>query len=175
MRGRLPNQDPRQRGFVLIAAVSLISLLTLFGFTTLHTIWVDARLVYAQRHNQTAFGVAQAGMKWGLAKLNELDANFTSFDSVLDETVIDCGAGSDECPCELTGWRPLSGEASEEVIDYPDSENPIGTFRVVVKDDDDGDNGDLSSDTNRTIYIRSYGVITGGARRMVEVTVTRSY
>ena len=45
MRGRLPNQDPRQRGFVLIAAVSLISLLTLFGFTTLHTIWVDARLV----------------------------------------------------------------------------------------------------------------------------------
>jgi hypothetical protein len=175
MTGRPIQQDPGQRGFVLIVAVSLITLLTLFGFTTLHTIWVDARLVYAQRQTQTAFNLAEAGMKWGLARLNTLDANFPDFDSVLVESALDCGAGTEECPCELTGWRPLSSDPDEHIIDYPDSENPIGSFRVVVKDDHDGDDGDLDSDTNRTILLRSYGLMVGGGRRMIEVTVTRSY
>ena len=176
MKGPPKEHEPKdERGFVLVVSVSMITLLTLFGFTTLHTIWVDARLVYAQRQTQTAFHIAEAGMKWGLSQLNALDANFADFNSVLDESEINCGAGTDECPCEITGWRPLSGVVSEQVIDYPSEANPLGWFRVVVKDDDDGDNGDMSSDANRTIRVRSYGMMYRGGRRMIEVTVTRSY
>ena len=83
--------------------------------------------------------------------------------------------GTEECPCELTGWRPISSDSSEHIVNFPDDTNPIGTYRVVVRDDDDGDNGDLTKDANRTILIRSYGRLLTGGRRMIEVTVTRSY
>ena len=92
MNREVIHKKEGERGFVLIAAVSLITILTLFGFTTLHSIWVDARLVYAQRQTQSAFNIAEAGMKWGLAELNVLDAHFSSFDSFLVESELDCGS-----------------------------------------------------------------------------------
>ena len=101
--------------------------------------------------------------------------------TTLDEDPLDCGAGSDTCPCELTGWRPISGEEGEDIMHYPgpDELNSIGTYRVVVKDDDDGDDrlieaGD-AKDQNTTILIRSYGISNQGSRRMLEATVTKSF
>ena len=166
-----------ERGYILLVSVMVSAVLTLMGFLVLHTVWFDSKTAYADRQSQVAFHLAEAGMAWGISKLNELDTDFTDFNDLLDEDPLDCGSGSDACPCELTGWRPISGEEDEKIVFYPgpDEQNSIGQYRVVVKDDDDGDDGDLESDTNQRIKIRSYGLSHQGSRRMLEVIVTKSF
>tara|TARA_Y100001934_G_scaffold233009_1_gene282217 strand:+ start:486 stop:1037 length:552 start_codon:yes stop_codon:yes gene_type:complete len=171
-----------ERGYVLVTSVLISAVLTLMGFLVLHTVLSDSRTTYADRQSQVAFHLAEAGMAWGIDRLNQLDTDFTDFNSVLDEPPLDCQSGTDMCPCELTGWRPLSGEEHEEIMFYPDpldESTAIGTFRVVVKDDDDGDSrledDGSARDQNITILIRSYGRSNQGSRRMIEATVTKSF
>ena len=181
MNKRRPAAKKNERGYILLVSIMISAVLTLMGFLVLHTVWFDSKTAYADRQSQVAFHLAESGMAWGISKLNELDTDFTTFNELLDEDPLDCGAGSDTCPCELTGWRPISGEEGEDIMHYPgpDELNSIGTYRVVVKDDDDGDDrlteaGD-AKDQNTTILIRSYGISNQGSRRMLEATVTKSF
>lgn len=179
MNKRSPTAKKSERGYILIVSIMVSAVLTLMGFLVLHTVWFDSKNAYADRQSQVAFHLAESGMAWGISKLNELDTDFTDFNDLLDEDPLNCGVGSDECPCELTGWRPISGVEGESIIPYPDETNSVGTYRVVVKDDDDGDDrleeaGD-AKDQNTTILIRSYGISNQGSRRMLEATVTKSF
>ena len=106
------------------------------------------------------------------------DPDFSNFSGCLTCLAeVDCLDGDDECPCELTGWRPLANPAEEEftwTIYYPDgsdSETSYGWYRVAFRDDDDGD-ANLNTDTNQTILLRSYGVTAQGSRRLLEAAVT---
>lgn len=167
-----------ERGYILVIALMVSAVLTLFGLLVLHTVWFDSKIAYADRQSQTAFHLAEAGLAWGMSHLNEVDSDFSDFDSLLDEPPLECAGGTD-CPCELTGWRPLVPDTDRVWYPTGDPETSFGWFRVVVKDDVDGDNGDLSRDNNQTVLLRSYGVSGSGeddgARRMIEVAVTRSY
>jgi Tfp pilus assembly protein PilX len=109
---------------------------------------------------------------------NSSDPDFSNFSGCLTCLAeVDCLTGDDECPCELTGWRPLANPAEEDFTwsvyfpDGTDSETSYGWYRVAFRDDDDGD-GNLNTDTNQTVLLRSYGVTTQGSRRLLEATVT---
>jgi len=64
-------------------------------------------------------------------------------------------------------WRRLHKD--EERVLVRNSENATkGSYRVAIRDDDDGD-GNYELDTNQSILVRSYGVSLGGARKLIEV------
>ena len=213
MTRQRPAVRRRERGYVLIVAVSLTAMVTLLGYLMLQTVWATSRTVYSGRQSESAMYLAEAGLAWGASQLNTLDLslldfsdlppysldgpcsanypscsdavfadssdpNFSNFSGCLTcLSEVDCEDGTDECPCELTGWRALAHPGETDftwTVYYPDgsdAETSYGWYRVSFRDDDDGD-GDLGTDINKTILVRSYGVTTHGSRRLLEAVVT---
>ena len=178
-------------GWILIVCVVMTTVLAMVGLLVVQGVWVNAKTFGAQRNAESARYIAEAGVSWAVQQLNENEnyVNGTSLNygallglqtinQLGDDTpctaqlirdFADARTGETCYPPELGEWRRLHQGVMEEngpVIPYAG-----GSFRVVVRDDLDGDN-DLNTDANGQLLIRAYGVTIRGARSMVEIAIS---
>jgi Tfp pilus assembly protein PilX len=149
-----------ERGSSLALVMVVLVFTTLLAIMALNSASTDAELAYGGRAADSALYLAEAGVAWGLNELRNsatfniegLSGNYTSILAYGTLTTVASGP--------LAGWKELPS-------------SPVsfggGTFRVAVKDDEDGDSNSFA-DTNGRILVRSLGEI-GTTRRLVEAAI----
>ncbi len=166
-RRKIPK---RQRGTVLIIAMSVIVMMTLVGVMVMQVVAVDVDAVGAERGGDQALYIAEAGIQWALQEIDNND-NYSIDPNDPDWTPLTItteGGTLVAVPAEFP-WGP-SG-----IVDWgqlhPTSRSiayGAGAFRVVVQPANAPETG--------TLLIRSLGVTLEagryGARRLLEVAVT---
>lgn len=142
-----------ERGFAFFVAVVIVLALTFVGLWAVRGSNESLQLAMRSHAAIRAFYVAEAGVAFGLETLRRAPIELAAEDE--DERA--CG----EASCPLAGWRVLT------TAPRPFGE---GTYWVAVHDDAD-DDGDEGVDSNGRILMRSLGVDSSGARRLIEVVV----
>ena len=156
----------KQRGFSLLVAMTLLTLLTFLGLMVWDTVAIESQSAGSDRRSINALYIAEAGMAWGLDQL----ATYSSADVLLNDY-----SGSANVISNFTAlnqWFELN--ISQPLQNYTVSGTTVGQYRVAILDDDDEDPGvaqDYKADKNQIVLIRSLGVDTSGARRMIEAAV----
>jgi Tfp pilus assembly protein PilX len=164
------SKRQNERGFSIAAAILVLLVLTALGVTVLNSVNTDIEIAGQQRTSESALQLAEAGVAWGQWQIR--NAYYGNFSYLLVTAAANAGeptpppeiTGDTDCPntsCLLFGWRDLSGGT----VAYGG-----GTYRVAIKDDDDGD-GNLNVDDNNRILLRSLGTDPSGTRRLVEVAL----
>lgn len=187
-----------QRGYALI--LSLFVMMTLFGLgmVVLSSTTGDLKEVGAIRSHASANAIAEAGIAWGIDYMSrtwdfEAAGNFngplTTFQPMKNHSNDQiCGSSyaqdPEACfPESIAEWLrivPQAGGSLDPALVPPEEsefsseqvamEFGGGSYRVAIRDDDDGDD-DYKVDSNGIILIRSYAVTAGGTRTMLEVAV----
>ena len=187
-----------ERGYALI--LSLFVMMTLFGLglVVLSSTSGDLREAGAIRSHASANAIAEAGIAWGIDYMSrtwdfEAAGNFNGPLSTFEPMNAHgsdkiCGSSyakdPESCfPESIAEWLrvvPQPGGSLDPALVPPEesgfsSEQVAmsfggGSYRVAIRDDDDGDD-DFKSDSNGIILIRSYAVTAGGTRTMLEVAV----
>ena len=154
------HRENGERGFALIIAIVVLLFLTMLGMTTLNTAVTDVNVAGKSRASRQALYIAQAGVAWGLDALNAGPFDPNNVGATLKNAA-------------LTG-RAVTGSGValfDGCLELPNS--PVsfggGTFRVAVTDD--ADDGDVTTDSNGQILLRSLGVDASGGKKLIEVTV----
>ena len=164
----------RQRGFALIVALAVVTMLSLLGFLVLDAVVNDMGMVTSARQTNSALYVAEAGLGWAIDKVSLAYDGLSAFGDLTQSTLYLSNvivAGDPACPttsCSVLvsppGWRRIT----------PPNAVPYGSgeFQVFIRDDDDGDNNS-DVDTNGIILIRTLGRSgrNSGAYRVVEVAI----
>lgn len=134
-----------ESGIALVIALLIMVLLTVLGTAAIMTSTTDVKIGANFQRSSSAFYIAEAGLEAGLDFLGD---NFNSTD----------------------GWDTYLQDPSSD----PEGENITsnlvsstvgsGSFNIYTLDDTatEGDDGDLSDDTNKKIYLTSKGT-TGGS------------
>jgi hypothetical protein len=161
----------RQRGVSLPVALILLVPLTLLGVTLATRNNLEETMAGNQRDGQQSLMNGETGLAMGQQGLEKLlldrvaakhanpsltldvDSTLTLADPYVVASYWDAGTGA---------FVPLSN--------YPLSE---GSVTVVVMDNDDGD-GDVTSDSDGNVILRSTGVYQGG-ERVVEAIVAMNF
>lgn len=194
-KGRAKNSE---RGYALI--LSLFVMMTLFGLglVVLSSTTGDLKEVGAIRSHASANAIAEAGIAWGIDYMSrtwdfEAAGNFNGplstfkpMNSHGSDKI--CGSSytkdPEACfPESIAEWLrvvPQTGGSLDPALVPPEESEfssdqvsmPFGggSYRVAIRDDDDGDD-DFAVDSNGIILIRSYAVTAGGTRTMLEVAV----
>ena len=198
MQSPKPRARVPERGYTLI--LSLFVMMSLFGIgiVVLSSTTGDLKEVGAIRSHASANAIAEAGIAWGIDYMSrtwdfEAAGNFNGPLSTFQPMNAHgsdkiCGSSyasnPEACfPESIAEWlriEPQSGGSLDPALVAPEESEfstekvsmPFGggSYRVAIRDDDDGD-GDYTVDSNGIILIRSYAVTAGGTRTMLEVAV----
>lgn len=157
-----------QAGGALIIVTITVTMLILLGVVALQSIGVDLVTVGAERSSETALYTAEAGIHWAM---DELAVNY-GLDPVSPDfaplfALPTVTAHPQWGPAELVGWHQL--HAPDLSRSYGDHQ-----FRVAVCPHADPPPAcaPASPPEEKTILIRSLGMSSDGARRMLEVAVS---
>ena len=146
---------PAERGSILLIAMVFLLILTLLGAMVVQAVNVDIEVAGAEYHSENALFIAEAGLQWGRHKI---DTEYT-VGGAIDYTALFAGlVVASEAP--FNGWYILAEQPYVE-----------GQFKLYVKDDDFAEGG---ADANNTIYLRSLGIASGGAKRLLEVVISEA-
>lgn len=152
--GRVP---PSERGSTLVMVLLVIMLLTVLGATVLQSVTADVDAAGAERGAEEAMYIAEAGIQWALQELDGVygfNASNPDYSPILALPPVT--AATTWGPSEIVGWHQL--HAASESMPYAS-----GNFRVVAKPADPPE--------KNTLLVRSLGIASGGARRLLEVAV----
>ncbi|HET6343434.1 MAG TPA: hypothetical protein VFH51_00825 [Myxococcota bacterium] len=153
---------PRERGYSLIIAVSIIALLIMMGTMVLDQVGNDVQLAGGDRAAQNAMFLAEAGAIWGKSAVvqalyptsDTATAQLTAITSLPALTAVDA-----LCPDGIScaSWYRLT---AAEWVTYAN-----GQYRVGVTCNPS------CSGTPQSYTIRSLGKSADGAQRLIEVVV----
>ena len=197
-RTRRVKARASERGYALI--LSLFVMMTLFGLgmVVMSSTTGDLKEVGAIRSHASANAIAEAGIAWGIDYMSrtwdfEAAGNFNGplstfkpMNSHGSDKICGSSYSRDPEACfpeSIAEWLrvvPQAGGSLDPALVPPEESDfssdqvamPFGggSYRVAIRDDDDGDD-DYQSDSNGIILIRSYAVTAGGTRTMLEVAV----
>ena len=168
-------RNHQQRGYSLIVAVTVVTLLTLLGILVLDSVWSDTQLSGGDRASINAMYLAEAGAVWGQQQLINMvmppgttAANNTSLMALTALGTTDPICPENACvapPCpqalNCTQWYQLTPTAW---VPYS-----TGQYRVAATCLPAPCTNPASS--NPVYLIRSIGQWPDGSQRLVEVTV----
>lgn len=158
--------DAKQRGFSLIVAVSVVTLLIMTGTVVLDAVHSDNILAGADFSAQVAGYVAEAGAVWGKDTLEALlypSGSAPNSPPVVSNltAMTALSTGDALCPDDTvcTNWRLLTPSAW---VSYGANG---GTYRVAATCRPD------CTGTPTSFVVRAVGKMTDGVQRLVEVDV----
>lgn len=159
----------------------VLMFLTLLGTTVMNQVNEDLTVVRNLRQSDSALAVAEAGVQWGMQRLNETYALETTedYNAILSDSAAQLVAVSDSADPICAGldaarcltWKSLTPGDAEVVFLAADGLETQGVFRAAIGDDVEED-GDFTVDSNDVILLRAWGRESGGAVKLLEVALT---
>lgn len=176
----------RERGFALLMGLTVLVVLTILGLSVMSSVGEDLSVVRTMRESENALAIAEAGIAWGLNQLNVmhgLEENKQYNPILRNDTTVDGSnfydipdANDEICqglsPGQCDNWWEITD--TDDLPEFGETDDNValrGRFRVVVGDDNDGDD-DYTADQNKMILLRALGIDARGAKRLIEVAVT---
>jgi len=153
-----------ERGFLLIAALTLLSALTLIGATAYILSSTDIKIGANFRNNQMALQVAMAGAERGRESLRQSNATSATTDSFSDELAARVGLN-------LTLNDPLSTTDDVAIASGTMNSGQV-SYVVYVTNDAPDSNGWLSTtDSNKRALITSIATGPDNSKAIVQTVV----
>ncbi len=153
-----------ERGFLLIAALTLLSALTLVGATAYILSSTDIKIGANFRNNQMVLQVAMAGAERGRESLRQRNATSTNTDSFSDELAALVGSN-------MTLNDPLSTTDDVAIASGTMNSNQV-SYVVYVTNDTLDSNGWLSTtDSNKRALITSIATGPDNSKAIVQTVV----
>ena len=156
------GRRPGQRGFSLVIAVAIFTLLTLMGLMVLDAVFNDTQLAGGERANQNILYVAEAGLIWGRQRMVDLLFPLGGSGSAQVATLMaqpPLAAGDVMCPDNVicSNWFLLQDWTTYGAGQY----RVAGTCQPAC-----------SLINPSTVFtVRAIGRTSGGGQRMLEMTI----
>src|SRR5713226_8766107 len=141
----------REKGFILIASLVLLTTLTLIGTTAFILASTDIRVGAAFRNARLAFQAAQAGVEAGRELLRQVNANQTT------------GADPTSFNSELVYYAAGNHQLTSGTVGNYDY--------TVILSNDPGDAGGNSADSNNKVLLTATATGLNGIKSIVEIAV----